>query len=36
MKQLWPKKGDLPLKFEKEGNLVSNVEDVLNVWGGIH
>ena len=27
-----PKKRDIPLKVEKEGNLVSNVEDVLNVW----
>ena len=32
IKQLGPKKRDIPLKVEKEGNLVSNVEDVLNVW----
>ena len=32
IKQLGPKKRDIPLKVEKEGNLVSNVENVLNVW----
>ena len=26
-----PKKRDIPLKVEKEGNFVSNVEGVLNV-----
>ena len=32
IKQLGPKKRDILLKIEKEGNLVSNVEYVLNVW----
>ena len=32
IKQLGLKKRDIPLKVEKEDNLVSNVKDVLNVW----
>ena len=32
IKQLGPKKKDIPLKVEKESNIVSNVENVLNVW----
>ena len=31
-KTIGAKKRDISLKVEKEGNLVSNVEDVLNVW----